>query len=121
MKNYLILVIVLFALSCKEKVNPSSTCNVGNPTEDLAWLKAEIDRREKSQSDLKVYFFIEQGEHNNQTVFLYNNCCPMCSTVGAVYDCSGTKLFDLGPGVDISDIKNLKVIWKPEGCLCQST
>lgn len=118
MKNCLVLLIVLLTFSCKEKVHPS--CNVENPAEELPWLKAEIDRREKSQSDLKIYFFIEQGEYNNQTVFLYNNCCPMCSTVGGVYDCSGTKLFDLGPGVDTADIKNIKIIWKPEGCLCQS-
>ena len=116
MKNCLFLLIVLLALSCKDKVQPSFTCDVKNPIEELPWLKTEIDRREKSTSDVEVYFFIEQGEYNNQTVFLYNNCCPMCSTITPVYDCSGTKLFDLSPGIEI---KNIKIIWKPEGCPCQ--
>ena len=117
MKNYLFLLIVLVTLSCKDKVQPSSICDVKNPIEDLPWLKAEIDRREKSTSDIEFYFFIEQGEYNNQTVFLYNNCCPMCNTIIPVYDCSGTKLFDLSPGMEI---KKIKTLWKPEGCPCQS-
>jgi len=117
MRTYFILLIVLLAFSCKEKVHPSPTCNVKNPTEELAWLKAEIDRREKSHSDMEVYFYIEQGEYNDQTVFLYNNCCPMCNTIIPVYDCLGTKLFDLSPGIEI---KNIKVIWKPDGNPCQS-
>jgi len=116
MKNYLFLLIVLLTLSCKEKVKPSSICDVGNPTQDLPWLKAEIQSREQDHGDVAKYFFIEQGEYNNQTVFLYDNCCPMCNTIITVYDCSGIKLFDLSPGIEI---KNIKTIWKPEGNPCQ--
>jgi len=117
MKNVLLIlgIILTLAFSCKDQ-GPDLICNVNNPTEDLPWLKSEIERRKQSQNDISKYFYIEQGEYNGQTVFIYNNCCPMCNTILSVYDCNGKKLFDLDSTIEI---KNIKKIWVPEDFPCQ--
>jgi hypothetical protein len=117
MRTILNILFFLCTLACHDKNDSDLICDVANPAKDLAWLKAEIETREKSTSDLNVYFYIQQGEYQGQTVFIYNNCCPMCNTIISVYDCSGAKLFDMSNDIKID---NVKTLWKPNGNPCQS-
>ena len=70
--------ISLMAFSCDKEENYiaplGNACSVNNPAEDLAWLKAEIQRLEQLNSDIAKYFYIQQAEYKQQTVFIYNNC-----------------------------------------------
>ncbi|MDB5261344.1 MAG: hypothetical protein JWQ14_625, partial [Adhaeribacter sp.] len=76
------LVVSLMAFSCEKEESylASNTCKVNNPTAELAWLKAEINRREQNPTYVAKYFYIQQAEYKQQTVFIYNNCCPVCGT-----------------------------------------
>jgi hypothetical protein len=112
----------LMAFSCEKEndcVVPAATCSVTNPVTDMAWLKAEVQRREKSGSEIEKYFYIQQAEYNGQTIFMYNNCCPMCGTVVPAYNCQGELLFYLGqkPEED-KKIRNTKILWKPNNFTC---
>jgi hypothetical protein len=119
----LAVVITLMAFSCEKEENcmpfGSNTCAVNNPIEELEWLKAEIERREQNTSDIDKYFYIQQAEYNRQTIFIFNNCCPMCNTMVPAYNCKGKLLFYLGDKPEESKkIKNTKVIWKPQNYAC---
>lgn len=116
-------VIGLMAFSCEKEEDQirlsSNTCSVIKPTEELAWLKAEIQRQKQSTSDVAKYFYIQQAEYKQQTVFIYNSCCPMCMTIVPVYDCQGELLFYLSDKPEESqNIKNAKIIWKPNNFAC---
>jgi len=108
----LLLLIIVFSISCKDESHPV-TCNVENPKEDLPWLKSMIQSWE-STSTIYTYMYVQQGTYNGQTVFLAGNCCPFCDSYFPVFNCAGDEL----DGVNILDIKNLKVIWQPDGSQC---
>lgn len=111
-------VISLMAFSCDKGegcIVPANSCNVGSPLAELAWLKAEIQRREQSGSEVEKYFYIQQAEYNGQTIFIYNNCCPMCNTIVPAYNCQGELLFYLSEKPEeAKKIKNSKMLWKPK-------
>jgi hypothetical protein len=116
-------VISLTAFRCEQEadcISPlGNTCSVNKPVEDLAWLKAEVKRLEQSTSDVAKYFYIQQAEYNQQTIFIYNNCCPVCNTIVPVYNCQGELLFYLSDNPEeAKNIKNAKIIWKPNGFAC---
>lgn len=109
------------AFSCEkeEAIALTSICAVTNPTEELGWLKAEIENREQSTSDINKYFYIQQAEYNGQAIFIYNNCCPMCNTIIPAYNCQGELLFYLNQDTEESKkIENTKIIWQPEDFAC---
>ena len=115
--------ISLMAFSCDKEENYiaplGNACSVNNPAEDLAWLKAEIQRLEQLNSDIAKYFYIQQAEYKQQTVFIYNNCCPMCGTIVPVYNCQGELLFYLSDKPEeVKNIKNQTVIWQPKDYAC---
>jgi len=116
--------ISLMAFSCEKDETTNmlvsgNTCTVNNPVEELAWLKAEVQRREQNPSDIEKYFYIQQADYKQQTVFIYNNCCPMCNTIMPVYDCQGKLLFYLSDKPEEGkNIKNTKVIWQPKDYAC---
>ncbi len=110
------LIVISMIISCKkEEVDPDkNTCGVVSPVTELDWLKQEIARREQDTTDLNKYFFIQQGSSNGQTVFIYNNCCPFCSTVLLVYNCEGENIKIAPQGIG-----DVKVIWSPANFACQ--
>ncbi|GEO03444.1 hypothetical protein AAE02nite_11080 [Adhaeribacter aerolatus] len=113
----------LMAFSCEKEEDQvlllNNTCTVNRPLEELAWLKAEVQRQEQSTSDVAKYFYIQQAEYKQQTVFIYNSCCPMCSIIVPVYNCQGELLFYLSDKPEEGqNIKNTKVIWKPKNYAC---
>jgi hypothetical protein len=119
MSRFILFLILVLTASCgdpSEEKDNAGACGASDPINELTWLKEEIESRKQNPNGIDKYFYIEQGEYQKQTVFLYNNCCPMCNTTIPVYACDGTKLFDSALGIDI---KNIKIVWKPADFPCQ--
>ena len=116
MKNYLGIFLIAFfttiSFSCEDD-SQSTVCDVKDPAEDLPWLKNMIDLWEVN-STIYTYMYVDQGTYLGQTVLIVKNCCPVCDSYFPVYNCAGQEL----QGVNLSDIKNLKTVWKPEDSLC---
>lgn len=94
-------------------------CDFNNPVEDLDWLRFEIQQRELNPTEDMKYCYITQGEVNNKPVFLYWDCNPVINKVIPVHDCLGNVLSFLGGDtISIEDVKNQKIVWKPDGFLC---
>ena len=129
MKNILWLALPFFLLtSACENCDPEgpvalSACSVDNPTEDLAWLREEIQNREQQPGeDLTQYLYIAQAEYEGETVFIYGNCCPNCNTIVPVFDCAGERIGLLGYGeedIDFAIMEEAVAIWKPTDYSCR--
>ncbi len=93
-KVFYLLVIILFtALSCKkEEERIANTCSVGNPVQDLPWLREKV---KALQSQATSSGFIEQATYQGQTVFIFSDCCTACNTVVPVYNCQGELICTL--------------------------
>lgn len=118
MKRYLIIPI-LFMVGCNsDDVSLKNICAVENPTEELTWLREAIEELSSNTSELRQYFFVSQGEYQNQTVFIFDNCCPFCNTVVQVMNCEGEVLGNLSDNIDPFSISNKQIIWKPSDFNC---
>jgi hypothetical protein len=129
MKSTIIFLGLFFLLSCNqdEPIHTClvNTCLVKDPLTELDWLKAEIADRESNPSDLSKYFFISMAVYEGNTVFIFDDCCPMCDTISIVYNCTGEQIGYKGDivdtitwqgytivGISSSSLKDSKVIWK---------
>ena len=113
------IVYIFMSLSCDKGSEPGPVCSVGNPTEDLEWLKAKIATM--ASPDLSEYFYVSQGKYGTTTVFIFLNCCPHCNTIVPVYNCAGEHLGNIGNGegdVDSRFLTHESVIWKPADFAC---
>jgi hypothetical protein len=124
MKRLLLFASLIFltAFSCdkEEYCEPlADTCSVANPVKGLPWLQAEVQLREQNNSDISQYLYIMQAKYNQETVFIYGNCCPMCDTNVPVLNCEGEVLFYLGQdSTRDKKISNQKIIWKGKDFSC---
>ncbi|WP_396637082.1 hypothetical protein [Maribacter sp. R77961] len=122
MKKLVFLVGFLGLLSCSTDdlgLPIIAACDTSNPIEDLDWLRAQSDDIKNNQSDIAQYFFIEIAEYQDQTVFISNNCCPICNTVVPVYNCEGEFLDFLGGGIPIGELSKRATIFKRDDFSCQ--
>ncbi len=109
---YLLFISLVIAGSCNEKESPIN-CGVENPIEDhLAWLEARKESLESSGNS--QYLSLIQATNDGQIVFFVGSCCPNCLMVDEVFDCQGNVI----EGVSINDVRNQKLIWKPENSAC---
>ena len=103
------ILILSVMLSCDKDESKSDPCDVSNPIEELAWLKATID-------DLSEYSYIMIADYNGETVFYFGNCNPLANSVSSVYNCNGDFI---GYTNDIrSEITNDRLLWKHEDSEC---
>lgn len=115
MKKTILLFGFLYLISCSNDDNLPViyACDVTNPIEDLQWLKGLVEELEKTESELTQYFYIEQAEYQNESIFISNNCCPICSTIAPIYDCEGNNIGFLGDdNFNSSSISNRIVIYR---------
>jgi hypothetical protein len=122
MKKGILLFSFLCLLSCSNDDNLPiiSACNVANPIEDLAWLREQVVELKKTDSDLAQYFYIEQAEYQNESIFISNNCCPFCNTIVPIYNCSGETIGLLGDeDFNLSNISNRTIIYRPSDFNCE--
>ncbi|GAB3219082.1 hypothetical protein GCM10027454_07910 [Algoriphagus aestuariicola] len=109
--------LVLLTVSCSDDPDPIRACNVENAM-DLVWLQELIVETEEFEIG-RDYSFITMGIYDSQTVFVLQNCCPLCNSVYPVYDCSGNSLGVIGSaGVPFEEITDRKVIWKSSNNSC---
>lgn len=123
MKKIFILIFILtLSQSCSnddEDVPVISACDVNNPIEDLPWLKAQVNQIIENNSDVSKYFYMEITEYEGGTIFIANNCCPICGTIVPVYNCEGASLGLLNDVIKSDEIKNSKIIFKRNDFTCQ--
>ena len=123
MKKIILLLSFLGLVGCANDdidLPAKAACDVNNPIEDLAWLKSQIDEIKNNQSDISKYFYIEIAEYQNQTIFISNNCCPICNTIVPIYNCEGEGLGLLGGEIKQSEITNVKVIFSRNDFPCKT-
>ena len=108
------LVLALYVTGCCDHEIRVPSCDVGEPTTQLPWLKEKIEDIEVSS--IRQYTYVMQAEYQGKTVFYISNCCPFClSAPPAVYDCEGNELFQLtGAG----QVSNERLVWKPSDFQC---
>ena len=73
----------------------------------------------EDQSDLAEFFFIQIAKYKGETIFLSNNCCPICGTVVPIYNCNGESLGVLNDSIKTEDILNSRIIFKRDDFSCQ--
>ena len=118
---FTLLVLTIVAFSCQKDNddNLTTTCNVSNPIEDLAWLKEQIQELEKTSLYESGETYILQAEHDGDIIFILGNCSALCNSVSSVYNCEGEIMGYIGDdNFDFSLIENSPVIWKPESSIC---
>jgi hypothetical protein len=94
-------------------------CSVKDPAKELGWLADDI--REMENSGMSQFLYVYQADYKLKTVFIFGNCCPFCSTIIPVHNCSGQFLGYLGNGsgdINPEHLKKIEIIWKPENSAC---
>lgn len=119
--NKILLILPIFYLfySCNKYDIPK--CDFEDPTEDLLWLKAIIDKREANPTESMRYCFISQAKLKRRTVFIFGDCNPSINKETFVIDCEGETIKNKdGENIVVSgvDLKGEKGIWQPEDFAC---
>jgi len=123
--NGLILIIALnlfFSCNTGDAID-ENTCDVENPIADLAWLSSKIADLEASEATTSKYQYVSQAKYNNKTVFIFGDCCDVCNTVIAAYDCEGTVIGILGyrdQDIPFSILDEDTLIWSPSDFVCNT-
>jgi len=123
---YKILIVCFLFLSCNNSDdnrndNIKSFCSTENPTEDLIWLKSEIEEREQNSNQFSKYLYIMQSIYNEETIIIYGDCCPTCNSVYTVYNCNGEFIGIIGNRSEDFPTEVLsegQIIWKTEDYVC---
>lgn len=123
MKNYFLLLILVVAVnSCSDNDDDIiSACDVNNPTKDLQWLKAEIDRRNENPTDDKKYCYIVQAQLNGQDVFIYEDCNPLINKAIFILNCEGVGINTEDNPMAFDQVVNKIIIWKGSNFACQTS
>ncbi len=109
--------LVLFTVSCPDDSDPVRACDVDNVL-DLPWMQELIAETEEFETG-RDFSYITMGSYGSQTVFVLQNCCPLCNSIALIYDCSGKVIGPIGSsGISLDDISNRKVIWKSSNNSC---
>jgi len=95
MKKLILIIAILFTInSCCKKEDPITYCNVGNPLEDLDWLKEKYDPTEYSidtnsmNYDNRIYY--RKYYDGSEYIIIQSG------TISATFDCSGTYICESG-------------------------
>lgn len=115
----LFLILIFLAISCNDDDKPNVTCDVENPTENIDWLREELENGGYKNPSTHSDSFVIRATYNGQTVFYISICCPVCDVAPPVVrTCSGESLGHLGSDVDQSDLKNSVLVWRTENGVC---
>ena len=88
-KTFLLLAFIGFIVSCStdDDKDIDNTCNVSDPTEELGWLKNEIDTIKDDE-----FSFYTMATLDGETVFYNGNCNPAVNYISTLRNCSGEVL-----------------------------
>lgn len=98
--------LLLLCNACSEE--EAYDCFVGNPAEELDWLRDQIEVRKLAYLGDKA--FLIQARAGKSTVFYFSVCAPAHSGSG-LYDCAGNRI-----RTEIPPLTHQKIIWKAVGC-----
>ena len=104
-------------LSCSRN-DSDVTCGVSDPIEELGWLNEAVAELQNNDSDVAIYLFVSQGTYEGQTVFVFDNCCPICNTAVFVFNCEGENIGQLNSDIKRDEIQNRKIIYRSEDFSC---
>ena len=105
----LFVVSLILVWSCTK--DDDNVCDVTNPSEELQWLKDEIN---EIKDDGYTYYM--KANYNGTTVFYNVNCNPAVSYVSVVKNCQGDEIGYLN---DLyGALVNHQLEWKSEGNMC---
>ncbi len=118
------LLIIFLLPACIENDRPTPFCDVANPIEDLAWLKAIIIDLEESIAEDDNHFFdtfwFKQFSYQGTQYFMQGDCCASCFRVPIYFNCVGdTITFEVPPlEVDslLQTINSGEIIWQGGSC-----
>ena len=113
-----IYILLILLISCKEDNVTSNSCNVISPVSDLNWISTQIQELEQNLNTTSQYFYLTQATYDNETVFVFGNCCPFCNTISIVQSCTGQRIGVLGTDIDMNELNEAKVIWKHPDSTC---
>ncbi len=119
MKKYILLLmfILFLTITCSsDNISVLPTCGVDNPSQELDWLKSEIDRRNANPSEDMKYCYIVQATLKGQDVFIYEDCNPLIDKAIFILDCEGNSIET--SDTSFADLENRNVIWKPNDFVC---
>jgi len=122
MKKSILSVIFTFllAISCSDNDDIIiSACGVNNPAQELEWLRAEIDRRNKSLNEDLKYCFIVQAQLDGQDVFIYEDCNPLIDKIIPIFNCEGILINTSDTLIAFDNLQNQTIIWEPNNFVCQ--
>ncbi|CAN0602578.1 unnamed protein product [Ectocarpus sp. 12 AP-2014] len=122
MKKIILLLFFNTLISCTiddTNIPAITACGTENPIEDLPWLKTLVNELKEEQSEVAEFFFIEIAEYKGETIFISNNCCPICSTVIPIYDCNGDFLGFLNDEIKTNELRSTQTIFNREDFPCQ--
>jgi len=130
-KILIISTLLILLFSCQEA--HIDNCSVKNPIEQLTWLNTMISNI-KADTLISAYFYFSTVNYQGNTVFVLQDCCPMCNTIHLVFNCSGKAIgyisynrsarpLILGGGetvvpIDSEILKSKTIIWKPDSLMC---
>ena len=125
-KVYKILIVCFLFFSCNNaddlrNDNIKSFCSTENPTENLAWLKDEINEREQNITQFSKYDYIVQSTHDGETIIIYANCNPLVNSVLPVYNCEGEFVAIIGSrnqDIPFEVLSAGQIIWKTKDNVC---
>ena len=112
-KTFLLLAFIGTLISCStdDDKDLDSTCNVSDPTEELVWLKEEIDNVKEDE-----YSYYAMATFEGETVFYYGNCNPAVNYISSVRNCSGDNLGDINDFFD--ELTDITIVWKHMDTQC---
>ncbi|HEY9116685.1 MAG TPA: hypothetical protein VIN11_02600 [Roseivirga sp.] len=88
--------------------------NCGEVTaENTVWLQEAIEER---QDD--IYAWIKRADYQGNDVLVFGNCCPNCGSIFSVYSCDGQLLGYLGNEIELEEVTNYQLFWKPSNSAC---
>ncbi len=121
MKPHFLLLLSFLVLSCSndDGLPVIAACGVANPIEDLDWLETRVQELRDNVNEESQFFFVSQATFNNETVFIFDNCCPFCNTVSPVFNCSGELLGVLNDEVPEAELSNSQVVYRPNDFSCE--
>ena len=115
-------IFLVISTSCSNDDNSDlpiiASCGVQNPIEDLEWLKKQVDEIKSDKYTTSIFSYIEIAEYKNETIFIANNCCPICNSVIPVYNCEGEFLGLIHTDIEIQEISNRRIIYKRNDSEC---
>ena len=116
MKRYVLILALIasVAISCKED-KLSIACNVDDPAENLSWMQEVIEEYTGTEIG-RLYTYIQKADYDGQTVFIVQNCCPMCSFMPVVYKCDGSRI--PSKDLDFKKLSTREVVWKSSENTC---